>query len=144
MFLKFSRISWKFWEFLITFLLDFHFFVLENLITFRKLMKIHKNHEFCQKNCIKEIVFRAPIQGIEEKYELDLDRNWLMLKNRKAMGTPIVQRIRKKSTNPKLEEFTEGEMGGEQPEAESSKFWNFYKIIKNKFLMILILNSALK
>jgi len=47
-----------------------------------------------------------------------LDRNWIMLKNRKCMGKPLVQRIRKKSTNPKLEEFADGEIGGEKPEID--------------------------
>lgn len=37
-------------------------------------------------------------------FRLDLDRHWVMLKNRKAMGKPTLQRIRKKSKNPKLEE----------------------------------------
>ena len=41
-----------------------------------------------------------------------------MLKNRKCMGKPLVQRIRKKSTNPKLEEFADGEIGGEKPEID--------------------------
>lgn len=58
------------------------------------------------------------LQGLEEKYQLDLDRNWIMLKNRKCMGKPLVQRIRKKSTNPKLEEFADGEIGGEKPEID--------------------------
>jgi len=53
------------------------------------------------------------IQGLEEKYGLDLDRNWIMLKNRKAMGKPTLQRIRKYSKNPKLEEVRNE---GERPE----------------------------
>ena len=32
------------------------------------------------------------------------------------MGKPTPQRIRKKSTNPKLEEFADHEIGGEKPE----------------------------
>ena len=32
------------------------------------------------------------------------------------MGTPTPQRIRQKSTNPKLEEFADHEVGGERPE----------------------------
>ena len=47
-----------------------------------------------------------------------MDRNWIMLKNRKCMGKPLVQRIRKKSQNPKLEEFADGEIGGEKPEID--------------------------
>merc|ERR1712037_802491 len=53
------------------------------------------------------------IQGIEEKYGLDCDRNWTMLKNRKAMGKPASQRIRKRSKNPKMEEV---KSRGEYPE----------------------------
>ena len=48
-----------------------------------------------------------------ENYSLDLDRNWLMLKNRKAMGKPTLQRIRKKSKNPKMEEV---ESLGDRPD----------------------------
>jgi len=61
-------------------------------------------------------VVSVALQGLEHKYELDLDRNWIMLKNRKSMGTPSPQRIRQKSTNPKLEEFADHEVGGERPE----------------------------
>ena len=32
------------------------------------------------------------------------------------MGKPLPQRIRQKSTNPKLEEFADHEIGGEKPE----------------------------
>lgn len=53
------------------------------------------------------------IQGLEEKYGVDLDRNWVMLKNRKSMGKPGVQRIRKRSKNPKMEEV---QSKGERPE----------------------------
>ena len=68
------------------------------------------------------------IQGIEDKYQLDLDRNWLMLKNRKAMGKPTTQRIRKKSANPKLEEFAENEIGGEKPKIDLARVGTNIKV----------------
>ena len=69
------------------------------------------------------------IQGIEDKYQIDLDRNWIMLRNRKSMGRPLTQRIRTKSTNPKLEEFAQNEIGGEKPEIDIVRVGTNIKVI---------------
>lgn len=77
------------------------------------------NEEYLKKlesdQCTYQIGFLVSValQGLEEKYSLDLDRNWIMLKNRKNVGQPAKQRIRKKSKNPNLEEVVSK---GEIPE----------------------------
>ncbi|EDO43254.1 predicted protein, partial [Nematostella vectensis] len=55
------------------------------------LKKVQENTFF--KNFFLTVVF----QGLEEKYGLDLDRSWSILKNKKYMGKPQMHYVRKKS-----------------------------------------------
>ncbi|XP_063798947.1 PIH1 domain-containing protein 1 [Pseudophryne corroboree] len=66
------------------------------------------NHSFFDKiksnELFKEFFITVAMEGLENKYELELSREWRMLKNRKFMGSISEQNIRTKS-KPMIQEM---------------------------------------
>lgn len=70
------------------------------------------NQEFfqkCQKDPVfQQVVILVSVEGLENKYSLELSRDWKVLKNRKFLGTLGEQNIRTKS-KPVIQELQTGE-----------------------------------